>query len=247
MRTRGCDSRFVARCYNRIQDIRNSGRTILFVSHNLGEVARMTDRVVVLDGGRTVFDGSSTEGIAVYEERSLGAGCGAAREKLSGVSVALDILDMDGGPLASVAIGSAVKLRLRVDSESDLGPQFLYVRLVDTRDDQLVAYLMQDRILVGKALFADADYNVRLARGRTEIVWTVPHWGVGEGDYLFDVYLGPPVDSRHPDLSGGRTWRKVQVTSAVYENPYLKGSAARLEVPVQDVRITHEQSAADAD
>ncbi len=140
-----------------------------------------------------------------------------------------------------------MKLRLRIDSEADLGPQFLHVRLVDMKDDQLVAYLMRDHILLEKAQFANADYNVRLDQGKTEIVWTIPHWSVGEGEYLFDVYLGPPVDSRNPDVSGGRTWRKVLVASTVYENPYLKGASARLELPIQNVRITHERAAGHAD
>ena len=65
------DAEFQKKCLNRIEDASSSGRTILFVSHNLSAVARLCSRVIVMNHGQLVFDGGALEGIRMYEE-SLG-------------------------------------------------------------------------------------------------------------------------------------------------------------------------------
>jgi lipopolysaccharide transport system ATP-binding protein len=54
-----------------------SGRTVLFVSHNMHAVAQLTTTVVMLEQGRVAFHGSTAQGIArytlgVFGEKSLG-------------------------------------------------------------------------------------------------------------------------------------------------------------------------------
>lgn len=40
-----------------VRSIADDGRTVVLIEHNLGEVLRITDRLVVLDGGRKIGDG----------------------------------------------------------------------------------------------------------------------------------------------------------------------------------------------
>jgi lipopolysaccharide transport system ATP-binding protein len=51
------DQAFQQRCIGRMGEIAHSGRTILFVSHNLASVSALCSRAVLLDGGRVVLDG----------------------------------------------------------------------------------------------------------------------------------------------------------------------------------------------
>lgn len=61
------DAAFQKKCLGKMeQSAQHAGRTVLFVSHNLGAVSRLCSRVIVLDRGRLVFDGPTQEGIAVY-------------------------------------------------------------------------------------------------------------------------------------------------------------------------------------
>ena len=46
-----------------MQEIRDGGRTLVYVSHAAGSVRRMCDRVLVLEKGRLGFDGDVDEGI----------------------------------------------------------------------------------------------------------------------------------------------------------------------------------------
>ncbi len=64
------DSEFQIQCIERIFSLKNSGKTILFVSHNLSAVKQLCDRVIVLDKGQIVFDGKSDEAISFYTKNS---------------------------------------------------------------------------------------------------------------------------------------------------------------------------------
>ncbi|WP_183096047.1 ABC transporter ATP-binding protein [Nocardioides stalactiti] len=57
------DKPFKRKCLAKMREIRDSGRTIFYVSHAAGQVRRMCNRVVVLENGRLVFDGGVEEGI----------------------------------------------------------------------------------------------------------------------------------------------------------------------------------------
>lgn len=60
------DEAFRQRCLGQIEALRASGRTILFVSHDLSLVERLCDRAVVLEAGRVRAEGSPAEMIALY-------------------------------------------------------------------------------------------------------------------------------------------------------------------------------------
>jgi ABC-type polysaccharide/polyol phosphate transport system ATPase subunit len=61
------DGEFQARCVAEIKRLHSEGRTVLFVSHSLQQVADVCDRVIWLDGG-TVKQVANTEDVlAAYE------------------------------------------------------------------------------------------------------------------------------------------------------------------------------------
>ena len=64
------DKPFKKKCMEKMQEIRDSGRTLFYVSHSAGSVRKMCDRVIVLESGRVGFDGPVDAGIRYlkYEE-----------------------------------------------------------------------------------------------------------------------------------------------------------------------------------
>ncbi|HEY0949794.1 ABC transporter ATP-binding protein [Nocardioides sp.] len=70
------DKPFKQKCLQKMQEIRDSGRTLFYVSHAAGSVRKMCDRVIVLEQGRLAFDGGVDEGIRFvkYDEPEKGAG-----------------------------------------------------------------------------------------------------------------------------------------------------------------------------
>ena len=61
------DTAFRMKCFQHLLDMKDAGSTIIVVSHNMIDINRICDRVVVLDGGRKVFDGDESTGIATCE------------------------------------------------------------------------------------------------------------------------------------------------------------------------------------
>ena len=68
------DAEFQARCLGRMEEFGNSGRTVIFVSHNMQAVAQLCDRAILLEGGRLVREGPSEEVVAYHLQTSAGAG-----------------------------------------------------------------------------------------------------------------------------------------------------------------------------
>jgi ABC-2 type transport system ATP-binding protein len=57
------DQPFKRKCMKKMQQIRDSGVTLFYVSHAAGSVRKMCDRVIVLEQGVLGFDGDVDEGI----------------------------------------------------------------------------------------------------------------------------------------------------------------------------------------
>jgi ABC-2 type transport system ATP-binding protein len=57
------DRPFKKKCMEKMQEIRDGGHTLFYVSHAAGSVRKMCDRVIVLEKGRLAFDGDVNEGI----------------------------------------------------------------------------------------------------------------------------------------------------------------------------------------
>ena len=68
------DYEFQQRCMGRIKDVAGSGRTVLFVSHDLQSVSRLCERVYWLDGGKVMRSGPAHEVIADYLQAQMGIG-----------------------------------------------------------------------------------------------------------------------------------------------------------------------------
>ena len=67
------DMAFQQKCLTRMRQAADKeGRTVLYVSHNMNTIRELCDRVVVLDQGRIIYDGSVEDGIGVYMDHSLG-------------------------------------------------------------------------------------------------------------------------------------------------------------------------------
>jgi lipopolysaccharide transport system ATP-binding protein len=60
------DQEFQAKCLGKMNDVRNSGRTVLFVSHNLAAVRALCNRAALLQTGRVIEVGTPGEVLARY-------------------------------------------------------------------------------------------------------------------------------------------------------------------------------------
>ena len=59
---------FQAKCYHKFDEFKEAGKTILFVSHDLGSIAKYCDRVVLLNKGKKMAEGEPKEIIDLYKQ-----------------------------------------------------------------------------------------------------------------------------------------------------------------------------------
>lgn len=58
---------FQTKCYHKFEEFKNMGKTILFVSHDLNSVAKYCDRVVLLNKGTKLAEGTPREMVDMYK------------------------------------------------------------------------------------------------------------------------------------------------------------------------------------
>lgn len=62
------DQAFQEKCIKRIEDFRNQGKTIIFVSHSAASVQQLCTRAILLHKGKLILDGTPDEIIGKYHE-----------------------------------------------------------------------------------------------------------------------------------------------------------------------------------
>lgn len=66
------DIEFQKRSLDKIQDMVQQGRTVLFVSHSMQMLTRLCKRAILLDSGQIVLDGDARQVAATYLQANLG-------------------------------------------------------------------------------------------------------------------------------------------------------------------------------
>jgi lipopolysaccharide transport system ATP-binding protein len=75
------DVAFQQKCLKRIDELTQSGRTVLFVSHTPGAVAQLCHRAIVINEGRIIFDGDVDAALDAYLGSPQLAGGASATEQ----------------------------------------------------------------------------------------------------------------------------------------------------------------------
>lgn len=66
------DADFQKKCLGKMKDVSQSGRTVLFVSHNMTAVRSLCSRCILLEEGKLVFEGSPDEAVSRYLGGAVG-------------------------------------------------------------------------------------------------------------------------------------------------------------------------------
>ena len=141
------DSYFQHKSFARIRQFREAGSAILLVTHSMGDVRELCDRVLLIDGGTIVRDGPPDEVVDYYnaviaakeanqqsvEQRREANGWVVSRSGTFEATVrSMALLDRNTGePSSAVAVGQPVRLRTIVDVHADLPRLVLGYQLRD--------------------------------------------------------------------------------------------------------------------
>ncbi len=179
------DAEFQRKCLTRMSTAETEGRTVLFVSHDLGALSRLCTRALWLEGGRVRDEGDTATIVKDYLTSGFGTASGAA---LRGGSAAGRILDVQVRPADDVQrpLLRNEPLHMLVCFEVTEERLGLDVALFVTNArgvrvfDETLSHSQQHRFPVGR-------YEVRL---------DVPPL-LAHGDYTVGVWLGTPHEDVH--------------------------------------------------
>lgn len=65
------DAEFQRKCLGKMNDVAQEGRTVLFVSHNMSAILRLTQETIVLDQGRIIMRGPTPDAVDYYLNMGL--------------------------------------------------------------------------------------------------------------------------------------------------------------------------------
>lgn len=84
---------FQAKCYKKFEDFKKMGKTILFVSHDLGSISKYCDRVVLLNRGKKLAEGTPKEMVSMYKRIMVNQG---KAEEIAAHQMDMSSLEEDG-------------------------------------------------------------------------------------------------------------------------------------------------------
>jgi ABC-type polysaccharide/polyol phosphate transport system ATPase subunit len=132
------DEAFQRKCFGKIFDLKDAGKTILFVSHSAPAVERLCERAILLQRGRVAADGVAKDVVAEYqrllsmEESPAERGAGL-REWGSGDAHVLQVrlAGADGVERREFLSGEPLVVRLAVEVEREVPPPRVAVEFRD--------------------------------------------------------------------------------------------------------------------
>ena len=114
------DAGFQRKCLHTMDELRSTGRTVLFVSHNMAAVENLCSRAIWIDNGQIRQDGNAKEVIGAYmasfsadSQMSFDLSLIKTRRGNGDIRFTrVDFLSSDGHPLKSIRSGEGLTVRL---------------------------------------------------------------------------------------------------------------------------------------
>ena len=125
---------FQAKSLEKMRSIARSGATVLFVSHNLKAVSDLCARTVLMDKGRIVADGPTSEIIQTYIDRErspMGQG------KASGVFITSVSIAGADGPQSAFRPGDIMRVQVAFEAQRPSQKVAIVIALLDEDLGQL--------------------------------------------------------------------------------------------------------------
>lgn len=181
------DAEFQRKCLGKMSDVAQAGRTVLFVSHNMSAILRLTEETIVLERGRLAMRAPTAEAVDYY----MSSGFSKTGERLW----TPDEVPASARPFRPIALRVRDRRGAVVDTVRSVEPftiEIEYALDAPIQGLRVGLYLMSMR---GEYVFTSFDtddpekferYTVREA-GRYRSVCTVPGDLLNEGRYALGI------------------------------------------------------------
>jgi ABC-type polysaccharide/polyol phosphate transport system ATPase subunit len=213
------DAAFQSKCLDRITELHRQGRTIVFISHDLGAVERLCDRVILLKQGQVMTTGTAAEVIAAYQE----VGSGYTPSEPHAVAHAILSREMQitsvtchnvsGEPAAVFRTGSSARLRLT----------YVAHRPVPDAVFEIYLYSVVDRLsgVLCQITTASRDgLGISVEPGPGTVEFEVDEIGLQPGMY----YVSATIAHTGQALGTAIDWQSECLTLRIDQGRFIRGT-----------------------
>lgn len=180
------DLAFQRKCLSKMQEVGNSGQTVIFVSHDMTAISKLATKSMVLHDGKIDFWGETSEAIHTYaaRQRVEGSDLKTRRDRTGDGMIRIEsmrFLDVAGNDVTTVGAGEAVSIVLGYRSKASkatVGDLSLDLRLTD---------VMGHPVATVSTRYSPAEDTTLKEHGN--LVCDIPSLTLAEEIYGVDVWL----------------------------------------------------------
>jgi len=208
------DAAFQKKCLGKMSETANSGRTVLFVSHNMHTIQNLCTRTILLDDGKIIMDGDTREVVSKYlkpveiqtiegesnlrnwpRSRKTPGNFGPGKIRAAYIRT----LDKNGNPSSTFVINDPITFELEIENIGKNG--------------FVVSFLVNDTqgTLVYQVRSQDSSINTEHVSSSVTVQMTIPELKVVEKQYTVDVWIGNHHDYMEDFLESAITFEVINI------------------------------------
>jgi ABC-type polysaccharide/polyol phosphate transport system ATPase subunit len=175
------DENFQKKCLRKMEDFRRAGKTMLIISHDLGTIQSISDRILFLQDGRVAGLGAPDEVVGRYRAAARARQTGGhEREWGTGEASIQTVIteDADGRPADTFQAGDTLRCRIRYQAHQRIENPVFGFAVADA----------SARVVFGSNTQI-GGVNIPAIEGEGEITLVLQDIPFGSGNYLLSFSL----------------------------------------------------------
>lgn len=178
---------FQAKCYQKFEEFKKQGKTILFVSHDLSSIEKYCDRAILLNKGEMVSDGTPKDIIDLYKQILAGQNSkGTLKKELDGSQdygdkkaeiIDYKVLDSSGTETTSLLKGEEFKIKITIRANETITSPIVAITIRNSKGTDITGT---------NTMYEKCDLGVMNPGEEKTVVFT-QNMDIQGGDYLLSL------------------------------------------------------------
>jgi lipopolysaccharide transport system ATP-binding protein len=195
------DTEFQKKCLGKMEDVSHSGRTIIFVSHNMAAVTSLTGTSALLQAGKCVFFGETQEAVGKYLSSIQSREARYQASPIVGKPSITRVEVFCSHPGSVHESGAPMKIEFDFYHPEPIPGACLSFQIVN-----------QAQVPVLHFLAFDHPIEICKGSGTTTVVCHIPRLNLNVGQYSLKAYFAdPPGGQRYQLLEGICQFRVIML------------------------------------
>lgn len=158
------DMSFQKKCIDKMLSVARSGKTIIYVSHNMNTIRRLCSRGIVLKKGKLIYDGSVDEAISLYlnnakmQKRSIYDFTSSKRPNFFTDKIFFERLEIIGNNGCVFKNGEKIHMRIRFRANENIPSLSLRMMIHNAEQEPVATSVCPDFISCKKGMTYEKDF-----------------------------------------------------------------------------------------